>query len=831
MKARFWFSLRLLWRERRVSDVVILFWALVVAVSQSTTASVFTDRLERMLMQQGTEFLAADLAVRSARVIPATWLEQATALGLSHSQTHEFASVLLEHDTLLLTRIKAVSQNYPLRGVLDVRGTEPESSQSYHQGPADGTVWVDGQVLATLKLKPGESLQVGERSLIIAHELLNEPDQAMNMASLAPRVLMNAADLATTGLLQPGSHIEHRLQLTGPPSALDAFRGWLGPQLLPGERLLDLRQDRPDFDSVLQQARHYLGLISTAVMLMAGVAVALATRRYAVRQYDQAALLRCLGCGSRALLGIYSLQLLVMGLLAGSLGVGVGWLMQEGLFALLRTGLPRQSVPVSLSALTEGMLTGLLILAGFALPAWSRLLRVAPLRVLRRELEPSPVSTGSMAAITLALAGVLVGWQTRDTALAVTVLGGIGFGLPLLAGLAYVLLAMLRRLPLRDAGWHLACRALLCQRLASLGQIVAFSLTLTVMVLSYRVGHDLLARWQQRLPEGTPNHFVLNLFPDQREAFQTALADQGIRLNRLYPVVRGRLVDVNGSPVQTRIAPDSQAEQTTRRELNLTWAATVPDDNRLSEGRWWPATGGAGEASVEHKLAASLGLRLGDTLGFTVGASRLTATVTSFRTLDWSSLKPNFFVVFSPGTLEPYPVTYLTSFYLPPDQRTALNALVQRFPNLTPVDIGAVLRQLQGLLSQLATATGYLWLFAVVAGGLVLCAAVAMTLDSRRHEAALLRALGASRAVLLRSHLLEFGILGGVAGWMALFLAESLLYLLHSRLMEGLWQPDWRWWIGLPLASTLVLAGLGGLGLRNLLAQPPLAALRNLNSG
>jgi len=825
MKPGIWsFSLRLLWRERRVSDVLILFWALVIAVTQTTTVNLFTDRLQRMLNLQTAEFLAADLAVATTRAIPASWLQRATDTGLSVSQTHEFSSVLMAGDALLLTRIKAVSDRYPLRGTLQARSDLPGVVQPR---PTPGTVWVDGRVLSALKLATGDSIQVGEATLIISHELLSEPDQPTNLTALAPRVLMHADDLTNTRLVQPGSHVQHRLQLTGSETAIEDYKKWLDSLRLPGERLLDIHTDRPEFGSTLDQAKRYLGLISTGIMVLAGVAVALATRRYTLRQYDQVALLQCLGCTRRDILQLLAAQWLSLGLVAGGLGLGLGWGAHLGLFYLLQDVLPQTRVSARVVAGLGGLLAGLVILAGFALPRWSGLLRVSPLRVLRRDLEPRPLSAWLVQGLALGLVGGMVAWHTRDFSLTLTV-AGVGLaGLLLLGGLAYGLLTLLHRLPVRDAGWHLACHNLLRHRLASVGQMMAFSLILLVMILSMQVRNDLLTRWQEQLPAGSPNHFILNLFPEQRDAFEAALSSHGIVTNRLYPVARGRLVEINGQPVQDRVVRNSEGEQATQRELGLTWAADLPDGNQLRAGQWWQQTGSEGQASVEQKLADSLGLKLGDRLGFSLGSSPLTATVTSFRSLHWGSLQPNFYVVLSPGTLDAYPVTYLTSLYLPPEDQTRINALVQHFPNLTPVDVGAVIRQLQGLVSQLAAALQYLLGFALLAGVLVLLATVTLTLDGRRSEAALLRTLGASRAVLVRSHLLEFGLLGLISGLIAALLSEAVLYALYTRLMDIPYQPNGPVLLFAPLCNALVLALLGRSGLKSVLTRPPLDVLRS----
>ena len=823
---RFNLALKLLWRDSRSGELTLLLLALLIAVSSSTAISLFADRLQRTMTVQAAEFLAGDLVVAAPAAIDEIWLTKADELGLSRSQTSEFASVLLENNEMLLASVKAVSSGYPLRGQLKTSNAESQDETVVSQGPEPNSAWVDKRILPALKLRIGDRLTVGEKALIISRVLSYEPDKRGDFYSFSPRVMINQADLAATGVIQPGSRVRYAFQFGGDEQTLTTFKDWLKPQLNPSQKILDIHNDRPELGSALERAERYLGLSSIVVILIAGVAIAMATRRYTERHFNATALLRCLGCKQSEILWLYGCQFLVLGLLASGVGCGLGWLAQFGLFELLKTLLPEELASPSWLAVFFGFITGLAILLGFALPPLLRLQKVSPLRVLRRELEPLPTSGWLIYGLALSIIGTLIWRYTDDPKMTATILGVGMLALLGLGAAIYGLLLLARKLlPRMGLNWRFGLQGLLRNRQASISQILAFSITLTAMALSFSVRSDLIDNWQQQLPEQAPNHFALNILPERQQAFQDELQQAQIASSRFYPVVRGRLVTINDEAVQGRVSKDSQGEGATQRELSLTWTAQLPDDNKTTAGDAWQAEQ-PGLVSVEQKLAENLKIKLGDQLTFTVGSAQFNAQVANIRSVQWDTMRPNFYMIFSPGTLDNFPTTYMTSFYLADGQKNLLTTLLKKYPAVTVLEVDQILKQFKMILTQLTKAINLLLYFALAAGFTVLFAAVYATLDQRIYEGALMRTLGARRGFLRATHVIEFGLLGTLAGILAALASEAILYALYTRVMHIDYRPSFYLWGILPAIGASCVGLAGYWGVRQVVRQPPLRVLR-----
>lgn len=826
--SRFNLALRLLWRDSRSGELTILILALIIAVTSSTAIALFSDRLQRTMTNQAAEFLAADLVISSPAPIATEWLAKATQLDLAQAQTAEFSSVLIEHDELLLSGIKAVSASYPLRGFLKTTTADYSTETVSHKGPEQGTAWLEKRIFSALKLKLGDPITVGEKQLTITHIITYEPDKKGDLYSFSPRVMINMADLHDTNIVQPGSRVHYFFQFSGEAKALAEFKQWLKPQLNPSQRLLDIHDDRPELGSALNRAERYLGLSSTLVILISGVAIAMATRRYTERHFNAIALLRCLGCKQNEILWLYSSQFIVLGLLASGIGCLLCWFTQEGLFYLLRELLPQQVASPGLLAVLFGFIIGMATLLGFALPPLLRLKQVSPLRVLRRELEPVPSSAWLIYGLSIGIIGLLIWKYTDDLKMTISILG-VGLLTLLVLGLLTVALLNIasKWLPAMSLTWRFGLQGLLRNSRASVSQILAFSITLVAMVLSFTVRTDLIDNWQKQLPDNAPNHFALNIFPDQKAAFQQELQQQNINGSQFYPVVKGRLVEINNTPVQQIVSKDSQGENATHRELSLTWTQDLPEENKLVAGNWW-SNQQPGQVSIEQKLAGSLKIKLGDLLKFTVGSQQINATVTSIRELRWDTMKPNFYMVFSPGTLDAYPSTFITSFYLPESQKNSLNTLVKKYPGTTILEVDLILKQFKTILTQLTQAINYLLYFALMAGFTVLFAAVYATLDERIYEGALMRTLGANRSLLRTTHIIEFGTLGLISGVLAVVISEAIIYVLYTQVMAIEYHPDLYLWAIIPVTGALSVGIAGCWGVRHVLNKSPLRILREL---
>lgn len=821
-------ALRLLYRDGRSGELTILVLALVIAVTSSTAIALFSDRLQQTMGRQAADFLAADMVISSTSPIPEGWQKKAAELQLKQSNTTEFSSVLMENESLLLAGIKAVTDQYPLRGLLKTTTTDLANPEQTSQGPKSAEAWIEPRILSALDLKIGDPLTVGEKVLKITRLITYEPDKGGDLYSLQPRVMINTRDLEATHILQPGSHIHYTFQFVGNERNLVEFKRWVKPKLNPSQRILDIYDERPRLGSALSRAERYLGLSSIIVVLIAGIAIAMATRRYSERHFDATALLRCLGCKKSKIIRLYLLQFLVLGGSASLLGCLFGWFAQEGLFQLLKALLPTSIASASPFSMLFGFATGMVILLGFAMPPLLQLKKVSPLRLLRRDLTPLPSSGWIIYGLGLSVIGLLVWYYTNDIKMTLTVMGGGLLAALIMAGLVWLIIkSSSKGFGRLDIGWRFGLQNLSRKPTATISQTVAFTVTLVAMILSFSVRNDLLDDWRAQLPESAPNHFAINIFPADQQPLQEMLHGEQILNSDFFPVVRGRLVEINGLKVQKVVSKESTGERATQRQLSLTSSATLPDENRINEGQWWHSTK-AGVVSIEQKLANSLKVNLGDKLTFTIGSEQIVVTVSNIRSVNWDTMKPNFYFIFPPGSLDHFSQTYLTSFYLPPEKKDFLNRLIERFPAVTLLDVETLLNQFKMILAQLTAAINYLLYFALAAGFTVLFAAVYSTLDERLHNSALMRALGTKRALIKKIQLVEFIVLGFISGLLAIIISELILNLLYSQLLDMAHQPNLILWLLTPTVSALFIALAGYLGTRHVMEAPPASILRNL---
>lgn len=818
---------RQLLRDARASELRVLFFALLIAVAASTAIGYFSARLNDGMLLRATEFLAADLRLTGSSPATPQQIETGKQLGLEHARLVEFSSVVASAEDIQLASVKAADSAYPLRGQLKSAAALYASEQA-GPGPGPGEAWAEARLLVALNLKPGDELEVGAKTLRLTRVLTYLPDEAGDFYSLTPHLLMHLDDLAATAVVQPGSRVRYQELWRGDSVALAQYRQSITPTLAPNQRLEDAKDGNRQVGNALGRAERYLNLASLAAVLLAGVAVALSAARFAARRFDASALLRCLGLSRNQALGLFSLQLALLGLSASLVGALLGWLAQLALFALLHDLLPAQIPPGGLWPALAGMATGLVALAGFALPPLAALGRVPPLRVLRRDLLPVPASSWLVYGAALLALGLIMWRLSLDLQLTLALLGGGLITALALGGLLLLGLQSLRRLLASAAlPWRLGLGQLLRHPLAAAGQSLAFGLIILAMALIALLRGELLDTWQDQLPEQAPNHFALNILPAEQAAFAARLAVLSPQPAPLFPVVPGRLIMINGEPVRQIVSKESQGERAIRRDLSLTWAADLPADNQIIAGSWWDASTATElpGVSVESELAESLKLKLGDRLSFSVGGLNRDALVTSLREVDWNNFQPNFYMIFQPGTLQDLPVTYLTSFYLPPQQEQQLVELSRAFPAVTLLQVEALLAQLRSILAQVSLAIEFVLLFVLAAGLAVLFAGLQATLDERIRQGALLRALGAERQLLLKARRAEFGLLGAASGLLAALGCELISLLLYRFAFDLAWQPH-PWLLLLPLLGALLVGAAGVLGTRRALNVSPLTVLR-----
>lgn len=817
---------RMLARDWRSGELGVLASALVIAVAIVVGISAFSDHLARSIVSESRHFLAADRVLASPRPIPDAWLEEAAQRGLRSARVVEFQSMLVAGEELQLVSVKAVTDTYPLRGALRVAAEPFAVDEETEKVPERGSVWLDARLLPLLDLAMGAVVEIGEARFSIQQIITSEPDRGATFYGMGPRVLMHWDDLPSTGMIMPGSRVDYRYLLAGDDAALNAFHQWLQPRLEASHRWLDLEDTEPRIAKALSRAEGFLLLAGALGVALAGVAVALAARRYSLRRFDDVAVMKSLGASGSRIVRLYFINVLIVCTLAAVLGGMLGFGVQAALLWLLDPFLEAPAVPPWRSLLV-GAVTALVCLIAFAMPPLWRLRRVPPLRVLRRELG---AEGGDRAAVVLgfiAIAG-LMWWYSGSLRITATVLAGA-----MVATTAIGLLALL----ILRAGPAVGMQAGSVGRLALSGlrrraganalQLVVFSLAIMLLLMLALVRTSLIDEWRLQLPPETPNHFLINIAPGQVTEIEAFLAARQVDTAGLYPMVRGRLTRINDVPVQQRVSLEEDEAARVDRELNLSWAEELPEDNEVVAGHWL-AKDAEGEVSVELELAERLGLKLGDRLTFQIGADRLEAEVTSIRRLNWDSMRPNFFMLLTPAQLQDYPASYISSFYLAPEEKPLLSELLRSYPTVTVLEMDAIIAQVQDIVGRVSAAMELVLALIVACGLLVLVASVRASLDVRLHESALLRALGAPRQLLLGALWLEFGLLGGVAGLLGAGAAELAMYGFQTWQLEMTFQfHAWVWVIG-PALGALFIGAVGYWSCRRVVQVAPMAVLQTV---
>ncbi|MDL4580674.1 ABC transporter permease [Raoultella ornithinolytica] len=788
---------RWFWREWRSPSLLIVWLALSLAVACVLALGSIGDRMEKGLSQQSREFMAGDRTLRSSREVPAEWIDEARRLGLTVGEQLSFATMTFAGDTPQLADVKAVDDTYPLYGQLE---TQPPGLK-----PQAGSVLLAPRLMALLNLKIGDTLDVGDATLRIAGEVIQEPDAGFNPFQMAPRLMMNTADVAKTGAVQPGSRVSWRYKYAGTPQQLADYEKWLLPKLGPEHRWIGLQQDDSALGKSLERSQQFLLLSALLTLLLAVAAVAVAMSHYCRSRYDLVAILKTLGAGRAQLRKLIVGQWLLLLALAAVAGGAMGAGLEQILLLMLKPVLPVALPPASgwpwLWAIGAMVVISLLV----GLRPYRLLLATLPLRVLRQDIVANVWPLKFYIPLVCAVVVLLLAWLMGGSPLLWAVLAGAVVLALLCGALGWGLLWMLKRLTLKALPLRLAVNRLLRQPWSTLSQLAAFSLSFMLLALLLVLRGDLLDRWQQQLPPESPNYFLINIAPEQVAAVKTFLAGHHVTATEFYPIVRARLTQINGQ------AAESNKDEALNRELNLTWRSERPDHNPLVAGSWPPK---AGEVSIEEGLAQRLAIKPGDSVTFTGDTQEFSATVTSVRKVDWESLRPNFFFIFPPNALDEQPQSWLTSFRWD-NGNTLLTQLNREFPTVSLLDIGAILRQVGQVLTQVSRALEVMVVLVTACGILLLLAQVQVGMRQRYQELVVWRTLGAGKSLLRTTLWAEFALLGVVSGIVAAIGAEVALAMLQTKVFDFPWSPDWRLWVMLPLCGALLLSLCGGwLGLR-----------------
>ena len=883
---------RLLWRDWRSGELRLLFLALVMAVTSVSGIALFTDRLEKALLLESANMLAADRVLGSGKVLPSEILGEAQTRGLRTASTLSFTSMAFSDSGNMLVSAKAVSDTYPLRGDVIIADAPFIRGAPIQSGPQPGEVWLESRALPALGLEVGDSVYVGEAELTVSKIIIAEPDRSGGgmVDNAGPRLMLHLDDVAKTNVVQLGSRVSYRFLFAADELlALDEFETWVDAEYEGEYRLRDVRDESEEVSEALSRAESFLLLGSLFAVLLAGVAIALTAKRYSERHYDYVAILKTFGCTSPQTGFIYLWIQALLAIVAVVVGSVLGWGVHHIILRALQTVITVELPAAGFEPFVVGAMTAVICLLSFALPPLLALRETPPLRVLRKDISQQKV--GANVPYVFGIGGTigLVYWYSRDAVLTSVLVVAVASIAILLSGLSFLLLSSSSAVGMRaGSAWKLAMSAARRRRKQNVLQVMVFSVTIMSLLILGLLRTDLIADWQAQLPENTPNHFMMNISQPQIAGIEEFFEENGVQGNAFYPLISARVTKVNGATPDPQEDLNSDAERGTlaggggddaeeesakgaarvglsvgygQGETNaagassgkeaseseagdeaeegevrgrlsrrqVTWAAELPADNRVTGGEWWEATVEPGFVSIEQDYADWLDIELGDVIEFEINAQTVSAEVSSFRSVRWDNMQPNFFIIFSPGTIDHLGATFLSTALMEREQKILLNELVQRFPTIVVIEIDALIEQIQNIIAQVTSAIELISVLVLVCGALVLLACVNATLDERFYENAILRTLGAGKRLIMTSLLIEFASIGLMAGLVATLGAEASLYYLQEQVFEQEFALHYWVWLAGPLAGMIIIGGLGVNSTRGVVNISPLNVLRRLN--
>ncbi|MDB3890333.1 ABC transporter permease [Gammaproteobacteria bacterium] len=885
---------RLLWRDWRSGELRLLFLALVMAVTSVSGIALFTDRLEKALLLESANMLAADRVLGSGKVLPDEILNEAQTRGLRTASTLSFTSMAFSDSGNMLVSAKAVSDTYPLRGDVIIADAPFIRGAPIQSGPQPGEVWLESRALPALGLEVGDSVYVGEAELTVSKIIIAEPDRSGGgmVDNAGPRLMLHLDDVAKTNVVQLGSRVSYRFLFAADELlALDEFETWVDAEYEGEYRLRDVRDESEEVSEALSRAESFLLLGSLFAVLLAGVAIALTAKRYSERHYDYVAILKTFGCTSPQIGFIYLWIQALLAIVAVVVGSVLGWGVHHIILRALQTVITVELPAAGFEPFVVGAMTAVICLLSFALPPLLALRETPPLRVLRKDISQQKV--GANVPYVFGIGGTigLVYWYSQDAVLTSVLVVAVASIAILLSGLSFLLLSSSSAVGMRaGSAWKLAMSAARRRRKQNVLQVMVFSVTIMSLLILGLLRTDLIADWQAQLPENTPNHFMMNISQPQIAGIEEFFEENGVQGNAFYPLISARVTKVNGATPDPQEDLNSDAERGTlaggggddaeeesakgaarvglsvgygQSETNaagagassgkeaseseagdepeegevrgrlsrrqVTWAAELPADNRVTGGEWWEAAVEPGFVSIEQDYADWLDIELGDVIEFEINAQTVSAEVSSFRSVRWDNMQPNFFIIFSPGTIDHLGATFLSTALMEREQKILLNELVQRFPTIVVIEIDALIEQIQNIIAQVTSAIELISVLVLVCGALVLLACVNATLDERFYENAILRTLGAGKRLIMTSLLIEFASIGLMAGLVATLGAEASLYYLQEQVFEQEFALHYWVWLAGPLAGMIIIGGLGVNSTRGVVNISPLNVLRRLN--
>ena len=807
---------RLAWRDWRGGELSLLFVALILAITSVTSISLFTHQVKQSMVAQGANLIAADLRLTGSQPISEDWRIKADNLSLQQAQVSQFQAMVFAQEGMQLASIKAVSDSYPLRGELSVGTAAFDLGTVIAQGPKRGEIWPDSRLLSSLNARLNDTIDVGQLSLKISHILITEPDQASGFSSFAPRAMMHLQDLAATAAVQTGSRIKHRWLLAGQADALTGLQASITPLLAPGQKWQSPNDGNANVAATLDKAEQFLLLAGSLAVVLAGVALSLSARRYSLRQAKHVALLKCLGLKPKQLRLLYFSQMILLALLALLISLPLAWGLYQALLWVVADYIQGALLIPPFEPFILGAGTGTLCLLAFVLPPMLALAKVAPAEVLRQSSSQSKTNKTHLA-IGFSAVIALVYWHSQSVLISGALIIGVAIILLLLALLASQLIKAGNKIrPYLSQGGKIGLANLARRKHQNSLQVAIFGLALMLLFSLISVRSFLINDWQQQLKQDTPNLFLFNIYQQQRQSLLDSMEEQGLTTQALtfFPIARARLTE-----------PKLESRRGSR-ELNLTWSPDLPIGNSISGGQWWNDGATGLEVSVESDYARDMGLRLGQELTFNIAGIEKKAVLSNLRDVDWSSMQPNFFFVFSEPLVEANSASYMASVYIAPADRPKLGPLLRQQPTISMLDVDQILQQVQRVVAQLSLAVESILVMVLGAGVLVLVASIQASIDERRHESAILRTLGASKALIRRILWVEYASLGFVAGLIAGLGAEALVAVLQQQLFQMPMQLHWPLWVLTPFTGMIIIGACGWWFNRTVVTAPPLRTLQ-----
>jgi putative ABC transport system permease protein len=822
------FALRSFRREIRSGEVLVLLFSVALAVAALTAVGFLTDRIGKAVARQANEVLAADLRLRSQEPIPETWRDRAQEFDLQTAETNTFPSVVFAGDLSALATIKAVSETYPLRGTVRVSDTLFGEQRVVDNTPARGKAWADGALLARINADVGDRLTVGSLELEVTAVLTYRPDQSMGFASLAPSLLINIEDIAASGLISEGSRVGYALLVAGDEDAVNEFDAAIQPELPDAVRSSNREESSERAYRAADRAQRFLSLTAVISLLLSAVAVAMSARRFAHRRMDTVALMKSLGATQRFVISVSVVQLVLLGLLGVIVGSIIGFAAEEILTRILADLIASDLPGIGIMPVVLACGSAMVLLVGFALPSLIQLRNTPPLRVLRHDVMPPAPSRILVAGLALAAVAALLYRSVGDAQMLAILLGGI---IVIAIALYLVGRGLVATMGHFRSGvgvaWRYGLANVARRGRDSAIQVVAFGLGLTVLLLLTIVRTDLLDGWRQTLDADAPNHFMINIQPHELESVANIYREAGIEPSEFVPMIRARMSTINDVSVKDREYPDPGGEWMANREANLSFASKLSASNEIVAGEWWPEDyDGPALVSIEEEAALETGLTIGDRMTFIVAGREVDATIASVRKINWDSFQPNFFMVFSPRALDGLPTTYIASLRLQKEQQPVLVTLVRKHPSISVIDLDSILQQIRGIVQKASLAVQAVFVFTLAAGIAVLFAAVQSTIDERRFESAMLRALGARKRTVFAGVMAEFAALGAAAGILASAGASILAAIVATRLFELPYEFNPLLWVTGVAAGIVVVCASGFVAARGAVNAPPVDVLR-----